>query len=311
MGLLVVIVFVIGASLILSGWLQRGRELSISDAERAYEEVIQSQGFAGEAISSVAAPSRRASLVDSVARVLERNRLFGSREATETVSWLERELIMAGRPGNWSATEAAAAALIWWACVAAGSVLLFSLGFPKILLIVTFVALMLYPPLKLRQAKVARQGKAWAELPVFINEMIMGLTGGLTTIDDALGRVVSNTSAAGSQRVLVQEFGQAYAEYRHGNRDREEALRGAAERLGVQAVDNFVDALVQGLRTGSPIRGVLESQSQQSQAIFKQEMRAFIAKKESSFVISLFLVMFGIFIMAATPIFLQVFSTFD
>lgn len=304
---------VLGLSFLLAGWLQIGRDRSITDVERAYAEMIADVGF-GEGPQSLASPKSDTpndNPVKAFSRMLGRSRFISSREGHETLGWLERELTLAGRPNGWSAVDALAAVILWWGGVGGAAVVLYLASFPTALLVILFVAGALYPPLKLRQMRKARQARAWSELPVFINEIIMGLTSGMTTIDDALGRVVQDPDAVGSQRVLVQEFGQAYAEYRHGNRDREEALHDAAARLGVPAVDNFVDAIVQGLRTGAPIRDVLESQSAQAQAIFKQEMRALIARKESSFVISLFMVMFGLFIMVATPMFLQVFSTFE
>lgn len=310
MMLFIVFFFCLGAGFLLRWWLLRSREEAFGKAEDAYRRVLE-QGALGVDLTRMKAAEQKPSSLASLAARLSGWGLFRSQGSRDVLFWLDRELRLAGRPYGWSAPEAVAFLLSFWLACLVGLAFLSFAGIPTIFLVGGTLIAFGYPVMKLRNMKKARQEQARLELPSFINDLAMNLSAGVTTIDDALGRLVSSEDDVVRERVLVIEFGQAWNEYRHGGRDREEALRDAAERIGVSSVDNFVDALIQGLRTGAPIRQTLLSQSQQVQAIFREDMRAYIGKKESSFVISLIFMLAGIILLGGVPLFLEVFSTFS
>lgn len=311
MTLLIPLLGLVSGLLLLRAYLQRAKERQISESDRAYAAAVART--MGESTADLdqrrdAGPGR----VTRIADAATRSGLLRSREARDVLDWLERELTLAGRPKGWSAAEALVATIIFW--IVAGGLLGFlgmSAGAPSLLLAVVVGFIFAYPPLKLRQMRRRRQEQARLELMSFITDLIMGIGSGQGSLDDALSRTVADPRAIGAERILVREFAQAYAMYRHGNYDREEALREAADRLGVEEVDNFVDALVQGHRTGSPIRDTLTSQVDQIQAIYEQEMRAFIARKQSSFVVSLVFILMGILILVLYPLVSQILDAFS
>lgn len=308
---LIVFLFLVAIFLLWRWWGQRARDESYGKAEETYQRVL-AEGALGVELKRMRDSEQRPSQLASVAARLTRLGLFRSQSSRDVLFWVDRELRLAGRPYGWTATEAISALLVFWLCALLAVIFAAQiLQVPTLLLVVIAAVLIAYPILKVRQIKRTRQEQARLELPSFINDLVMNLSGGVTTIDDALGRLVSSDDEYVRGRVLVREFGQAWNEYRHGGRDREEALRDAADRLGIQGVNNFVDAIIQGLRTGAPIRLTLISQSQQIQAIFREDMRAYIGKKESSFVISLVFILAGLLILTGVPIFLELFSTFS
>lgn len=310
MVLLIPLMVLVGGGLLLRWYLIRARERAVSAADRAYAEAVART--MGESTADLdqrrdAGPDRIAVLADAATR----RGFFRSREAREVMAWLERELDYAGRPKGWTAAEALVAAAIFYVIglVLIGLVEL-TAPLPKFLLAIVVGFLFAYPPLKLRQLRRKRQEQARLELMSFITDLLMSLGSGGGSLDDALARTVADPRAIGADRILVREFAQAYAMYRHGNYDREQALREAADRLGVAEVDNFVDALIQGHRTGSPIRETLTSQVHQIQSIYEQEMRAFIARKQSSFVVSLVFLLGGIMILVMYPLVQQIVTSF-
>lgn len=310
MVLLIPLLFLASGLLLLRWALQVARERRISAADRAFEAALEAT--MGE--STVDLDQRRAEGPDRITQIAQaatRRGLFRSREATDAMDWLTRQLTYAGRPKGWDAAEAIVATVIFY-LIAIGAVLLIavSTGLPKLLLAAVLAFFFAYPPLKLRQLVSRRQAQIRLELMSFITDLIMGIGAGQGSLDDALARTVADPRAIGSERAIVGEFAQAYAMYRHGNYDREQALREAAERTGVDEVHNFVDALVQGHRTGSPVRETLTSQLEQIQAIYEQEMKAFIARKQSSFVVSLVFLLGGILILVLFPMIQQIVQAF-
>lgn len=310
--LLAVLLFAGGIAVVFRGFVAGREGQARTEGERRLQDVIAATGIGEEweALRSRRAEATgKVTLIDRLAAALAQNRLLRRLVGTDILYWLDRELVLAGRPKNLRAIDAIAYALLIWG-LGGGLILMaaFSNLLPSLLAALALLLIVLYPPLKLRQLRKTRQTQAQLELLGFIQAMRINLTSGLATIDDAIGQVVDDEMSRDS--VLVREFGQAYAEWRHANADREEALHAVNQRIGVQAVDNFVDALVAGLRTGTPIAQTLESQYDQVQRLHREAMREFIKKKESSFIFSLVLIMLGVLVMIAAPIFMQVMDAF-
>lgn len=307
--LFIVLMFGSGAGLLLRWWLHRADDRPLTSAEIAYARLAEGT-LASESGDMRQAAAERPGRVERLSATLTGRGMFRSGEARDVLNWLDRELTLAGRPKGWSAQEAIVFALMVWVIAAGGAILAVGVGMPRWMVGIGLIVALLYPYLKLRAMVNKRQERAKLEMPSIINDLLMGIGSSSGTLDDAIGRTVNDPSATGSDRILVREFAQAFAEYRHGNRDREEALRGAADRIGVEVVDNFVDAIIEGLRTGTPVKQILQSQSQQVQAIFEQDMKTYIARKQSSFVISLVLIFFGVIVLVMAPLFMRLSGVF-
>lgn len=301
---LIVLSFIAASSIILISAQRRAREQSQREADRVVGTLLKGDDFSDMKQET----ERREGSAEKLAGAIKRSSFFQfQREGRELQSWVDRQLQLAGRPKGWSASDAIARVVLLWLVGGGFLVLVYlGIGIPPLLVLAAMVLLFLYPFLKLRQMVKQRRERAQMELPVFMNSIIMNLSGGVTTIDDAIQRTVSPTiEPPGRKMVLVDEIGRAYFEYRHTGRDREEALRDAAERIDSPSVSAFIDSLIQGLRTGTDIQQMLKSQSAQVQEIFRQDMRAYIGKKESSFMISLVMILAGIMILAVGSLGMQ------
>lgn len=305
--LLIIVLFLVGASFLFVQIARYVRERSLSEATRKYGEIASQTGL--DSLSDIQQQSdlkRRGGIVAWLTGRVERSSFLRSDESGNFVAWLDHELVLAGRPRGLHAPEAIAyTVLIWFV----GSIfLVFAAQFlemPRLLAAAAALALFIYPIVRLRTIKKKRQANARLELPTFLNDLILSLSTGMSTIDDAFERV-SRMAPYQPHRVLVQEFSRAFAEYRHGGRDREQALYAAAARIGVPSVDDFVDAIIQGLRNGTPVRDILRSQSKQVQSLYRQEMREYIGKKEPLFVVSLVMIFSGVMLLMIIPLAIQV-----
>lgn len=309
MVLFISLIFLASGLLLLRWRLEVARERRIGAADRAFEAALEQT--MGESTADLSQRREVPARLTRLAGAATRRGVFRSREAEDGLAWLDQQLTFAGRPKGWSASEALIATAIFY-LIALGAILLIALGtgLPKLLLVAVLAFFIAYPPLKLRQLVSRRQAQIRIELMSFITDLIMGIGSGQGSLDDAMARTVADPQAIGADRLIVREFAQAYAMYRHGNYDREQALREAADRTGVDEVHNFVDALVQGHRTGSPVRETLTSQLDQIEAIYEQEMKAFIARKQSSFVVSLVFLLAGILILVLYPMVQQIVTAF-
>lgn len=301
---LIILTFIAGSSIFLYEIQRRSRAAGRREAEIAVGDLLRDEDFSGMQQKDEERPSGAKRLAGVISRS---SFLNFQREGRELQSWLDRQLTLAGRPNGWTPSDAISRVVLIW--LVGGGALIFAyvaIGLPTLLVVAGLCLLFAYPFLKLRQMVRARRERAQIELPVFMNAILMNLSGGVTTIDDAIQRTVSPTiEPPGRKLVLVDEIGRAYFEYRHTGRDREEALRDAADRLDSPSVSAFIDSLIQGLRTGTDIQQMLKSQSEQVQEIFRQDMRAYIGKKESSFMISLVMILAGIMILAVGSLGMQ------
>jgi len=77
----------------------------------------------------------------------------------------------------------------------------------------------------------------------------------------------------------------------------------------VASVQNLVDVIVQGMRTGTEMGEVLGEYGKQARETWRQDMRTYMARKEPMVTISVVITMFGGFILFAAPLVLNVAHT--
>ncbi|RPH36310.1 MAG: type II secretion system F family protein [Chloroflexi bacterium] len=117
----------------------------------------------------------------------------------------------------------------------------------------------------------ARQTDMILQLPDALDLLTISVEAGLG-FDAALAKVVEKMEGP-----LITEYRQALAEIRMG-RLRRDALRDVASRCDVQAVTNFIGAIVQAEQLGVPIAKVLQIQSQQLRIERRQRAEEAAAK---------------------------------
>lgn len=227
--------------------------------------------------------------------------------------WLAERLERAGYPGPWGRSVQD---FIGWIATFGGAVvlgggLLVHGGFPFLLYVLMVGLVLAYPFVMLRTAIRRRQEQAFAELPKFLDQVVLNLSSGTRTMDGALRRVVigdGRTSAVELNRVLVQEFRRAYLENANQQRPFAEAYRAVSERLQVPEVSDLVEILVESQHGGGGKHVVhqLKQMSSYVDAIYEEAMHTQIKKADTPFTISTVMVMFSTAICIATPVLLTV-----
>lgn len=220
---------------------------------------------------------------------------------------IEEKLILSGRPHGWYAQDYVA-----FVFLAMGSSLIFGAllvqswlpGF-WYLLLVAFTGGYCWYELNGRIA--SRQEQARFELPYFMDEMIMNLSSGASSLDLVLREVVSGDSAVGGgtsdERVIVAEFRRAYQETASQTRNFEDAYRAAAARIQVQPVSDLVEVLIQGQSGGAPILNILRDMSDNVYSQYEQDISTLIKKKDTTFTIATVIIMLGAAVVIGAPIF--------
>jgi Flp pilus assembly protein TadB len=309
------LLLIIGFGL-LANWLIRGaQERAESDSERRLRALIREEmeGTQFSMPDEDAKLSRRerrrakgSPALDRLTRLLEGNRLLAEGEGKTFIEWLDGELVVAGLRQKMSPYRALAVTLlIWFTGVVLPTFMVLAAGLPKWLYAFMVLFFLLYPQLKLRQLKTERQDTLRMELPSFIQQLRMMLSTRMTNIDDAIARVVRNAQLDPYDSELAREFGQAQLEYRLGGVDREEALRAIGDRTRVAAVQNLVDVIVQGMRTGTEMSSVLAEYGKLAQENWRQDMRTYMARKEPLVTVGVIITMFGGFVLFAAPLILN------
>src|SRR3954452_19585976 len=188
----------------------------------------------------------------------------------------EKRLAMAGNPGDMKVSD-------WLgmkALVSAGSFailfLLFgplggNLGVGLFLGLVGVFAGYILPEFWLGRRVKARQKGIVLQLPDALDLLTISVRAGLA-FDAALGKVVEKMKGP-----LVDEFRRALAEVRVG-KSRREALRDIVPRTEVQALTNFVGAIIQAEQLGVSISKVLQVQSEQLRIERRQRAEEMAAK---------------------------------
>ncbi|GIW20558.1 MAG: type II secretion system protein [Chloroflexota bacterium] len=191
----------------------------------------------------------------------------------------ERRLALAGNPGDlrvadWLGIKAVAAIV--------GAILFFVLFFvfgllgfpPAIGLVMTLVGLLFgytLPEFWLGNRIRARQRAILLQIPDALDLLTISVRAGLG-FDAALGKVVEKMKGP-----LIDEFRRALAEVRVG-KARRDALRDIIPRTEVQALTNFIGAIIQAEQLGVSISKVLQVQSEQLRIERRQRAEEMAAK---------------------------------
>ncbi|MER3417895.1 MAG: type II secretion system protein [Chloroflexota bacterium] len=191
----------------------------------------------------------------------------------------ERRLALAGNPGelrvaDWLGIKAVAAIL--------GAILFFVLFFvlgllgfpPAVGLGMTGVGLLFgytLPEFWLGNRIRARQRAILLQIPDALDLLTISVRAGLG-FDAALGKVVEKMKGP-----LIDEFRRALAEVRVG-KSRRDALRDIIPRTEVQALTNFIGAVIQAEQLGVSISKVLQVQSEQLRIERRQRAEEMAAK---------------------------------
>lgn len=192
-------------------------------------------------------------------------RLSGLSKRFATASFADRTekgLAQAGNPGEigvqeWMGVKVIAAGvagviffLIFWLLIGVGFALAILLGAAGIA--VGYMA----PEFWLGRRVKARQKIIVLQLPDVLDLITISVRAGLG-FDAALGKVVEKMKGP-----LPDEFRRALAEVRMG-KARRDALRDIVPRTEVQALTNFISAVIQAEQLGVSISKVLQVQSEQ------------------------------------------------
>ena len=116
-----------------------------------------------------------------------------------------------------------------------------------------------------------RQKQILMAVPDTLDLLTISVKAGLS-FDGALSKVVEKTSGP-----LADEFHRALAEIRVG-KSRRDALRDVIARTDVQALSNFIAAIIQAEQLGVPIAKVLQVQSEQLRIERRQRAEELAAK---------------------------------
>jgi tight adherence protein C len=206
-------------------------------------------------------------------------RLSGAVQRITSQSFTERtekRLALAGYPGNlrvndWLGIKAIAA------LGAAGGMFLFfgllggDLGMGIMMALLGLGVGYIFPEFSLSGRVKKRQKAILLQIPDALDLLTISVRAGLG-FDGALGKVVEKL-----QGPLTDEFRRSLAEIRMG-KPRREALRDIAPRTEVQALTNFIGAIIQAEQLGVSISKVLQVQSEQLRIERRQRAEAMAAK---------------------------------
>jgi Flp pilus assembly protein TadB len=315
--LIATLLLMVGFGLLARHIINNATRRSVSEAESRLLDVVARDNLSGQ-FPEVAAPTAKgrrkhqqgSPTVTRLAAWLERTGWFDAGEGKGFIERLNEELIVAGIRYKMTPYQALAVALLIWGMgIVVPTFLKFAIGLPTILYIAAVLCFAIYPWMKLRAFKTERQDTLKLELPIFIQQLRMLLSSRMTSLDDAIARVVRNAEIDPYDSALAREFGQAQTEYRVGGINREEALRAIGKRTRVVSVQNLVEAIIQGLRTGADMAVVLEEYGRQAREMWRQDMRAFTGRKEPLITLGMVITMFGGFILVAAPLLINLTHT--
>ena len=293
--------------------ITRNRSQASSEANRRVADILDLDELVepDASVDSSGSPERtkRPRAINTLAERIADSEYAKQEDSRSFMSELDRRLILAGIRNSYSPEQAIAASLAIWSF---GTLLpvLAALAFPINPFVVIMVAVffLFYPFLKLRSLINNRQSQIDSEIPSFISNIAMALSANLT-IDEAIIHAARTSSVDSDDSILPAEFAVAQLQYSVGGYNQETALRMIRDRCGTESVDNFVEALVQGILTGSDLARVLEDYVDQAQEMWNQSMREFKNKKDPAITIGVVITMFGGVIIYMTPLAMEVMRT--
>ena len=167
-------------------------------------------------------------------------------------------LQLAGRPGGMAVGDFLAARYVLTAALASLGILIGLLAENRVLIAIGAAigaVIGLYTPMFwLRRRVKARRAEILLDLPDVIDVLVVCVEAGLT-FEAAVEQVVQKYDHA-----LAGEFGRVMQEVRLG-RPRLEALNDMGQRIGIDDLNNFVQAIIQSEQLGSGISRILRIQS--------------------------------------------------
>jgi len=309
--LLLTLLLMIALFLMLRTYIARSIKRTETEAEQRMRELLAADAL-GEIPEAGPAEGGRGKLTlnERLAVWVAKRPILQQKEGRDFLEQLDVWLHQAGLRSRYTPEQALAQAISIWTVGVGGLILMrIAIDFPAILFLPCVIFCAVYPPLKLRSAIRERQDSIKAEIPFFIQQLYMALSSGMATIDEAIVRVARTAEEDPYESILAREFAQAQLEYRMGGKTQEEALRGISERTGVVAVENLVEALIQGLRVGTEMRKVLAEYADQAREMWRQDMRIYQNRKQPLVTLGLVITMLGGVIIYATPLVLEVFKT--
>ena len=234
---------------------------------------------------------------------------FSGRGGRSLMEVIEERLVLAGHPRGWHAPEylAYCALCIGGTVLFGGLMVQSGVPAPLYLALVGIVAYYCWYDIDIKIKR--RKEEAFFELPYFLDDVILSLSSGASTLNHALGEVLRPKESSDLQqreKVLVREFRRAYEESAAQARPFADAFRAAANRIEVQEVSALVDLLVEGHRSGDPIINELRDMSDNVYKLFEQEMQTLIKKQDTTFTIATVVMMGGSFLVIVTPIIITV-----
>ena len=168
------------------------------------------------------------------------------------------KLQLAGRPGGMGTTDFVAFRYVLTAFLCSLGILIGLLkGSPIVLAVAAAIgaALGLYGPMFWLSRRIKRRKTdIQSDLPDVIDVLIVCVEAGLT-FEAAIEKVAEKFDHA-----LAEEFGRMIQEMRLG-RPRLDALNDMGQRLGVEELNNFVQAIIQSEQLGSGVARILRAQS--------------------------------------------------
>lgn len=194
----------------------------------------------------------------------------------QKVSRTEVRLMMAGSPGNLGTVDFLALKLLMLGVVGAiGFLVAMAFGGGLLFAFIAAAALgglgFFLPEIWLSRRIKARQRQILLAVPDTLDLLTISVRAGLS-FDGALSKVVEKTSGP-----LADEFRRTLAEVRVG-RTRRDALRDMVERTNVQALTNFIGAIIQAEQLGVSMSKVLQIQSEQLRIERRQRAEEMAAK---------------------------------
>jgi tight adherence protein C len=188
----------------------------------------------------------------------------------------ERNLAMAGNPGNLRTVDFLGLKVLLAGIFAAGSVLLLGVVFGNF--VFGFVAGIgfallgfVLPDFWLGRHISDRKKRILRAVPDTLDLLTISVKAGLG-FDGALAKVVEKTEGP-----LAEEFRRVLAEVRMG-KARRDALRDVVARTDVPALTNFIGAIIQAEQLGVAISKVLQIQSEQLRIERRQHAEELAAK---------------------------------
>jgi Flp pilus assembly protein TadB len=316
-GLLLAALFMLGIFLLVRELVLRNYTRAESESRAKLREMMKRANpeWAEEAGVDEPKKSRRAKFNDSTAMLdgvtgwLQESNVFENKEGRDFISWLDRQLVLAGLQRKYTAYQALALTLTIWAAGIVVPLLLVLAGLPKLIFVLIVVVALIYPPMKLFTMKRKRLEELRSEVPWLIHELSMALATEALTLQEALARVTRAFDPDAKRTPLMEEFAQAVLEVRLGARDWERAMMDVVERTEVLEIATFVDTLVSANRTGANIVLVLDQYAHAATEGWAQDTLAFINKQEPKFMIGMVLIIFGIMAWFAAPIVIGAFSS--